>query len=155
MGANQVGNILRFFGYNLRLLLYYFVLITKNNRSLRDQACICTRPGIILLSLKSSQKYHYFRRPIRDLLETHRRPTCVIGDPSQINMPDWRPISDQHATSETDMSDRRPILVGKTYISYGSPIRHVGLQWVSDEACRSTWVFAEACRSPMRHVGLR
>ena len=27
-------------------------------------------------------KYYYYRRPIRDPLEIHRRPTCLICDPS-------------------------------------------------------------------------
>ena len=43
-----------------------------------------------------SQKYYYYYwRPIGDLLETHRRPTCLIGD--------------QHASSETGIPDQRPV----------------------------------------------
>ena len=33
-----------------------------------------------------------FQRPIGDQLKTHQRLTCPIGDPPEINMPDWRPI---------------------------------------------------------------
>ena len=102
-------------------------------------------------------------RPVGDRhasLVTHRRPTCLIGNPSETdmphrrptflikvpletnmsdwrpnrdrhvssetNMPDQRPISDQHGSSKTNMPDRRPTL-GKLCISYGSPMRHVGL----------------------------
>ena len=50
------------------------------------------------------------QRTIRDLSETHRRPTCLIGDPSEtstcfsrdLDMPDWRPIGD------LDMFHQRP-----------------------------------------------
>ena len=115
------------------------------------------------------------------------RPTCLIGDRhagsethprSTIDMRDRRSIGDRHAGSEnrqrptcligdpsvTNMPDQRPTLC-KICISYGSGI------WVSNEACRSlirhvglrsdTLVPDEACRSPMsmsvsdQHVGLR
>ena len=45
-----------------------------------------------------------YRRPIGDrhaCSETHRRPTCLIGDPSDTDMPDRRPFGDRHARSET------------------------------------------------------
>ena len=29
--------------------------------------------------------------PIRNPSETHQRPTCLIGNPSETDMPDWRP----------------------------------------------------------------
>ena len=51
-----------------------------------------------------------YRRPIGDLLETHRRLACLIGDPVKTNMPARRPIVDWHASSETH---RRPICVFK------------------------------------------
>ena len=97
-------------------------------------------------------------------LETHWRPKCLIRDPSETDMPCQKPIDDQHASLETNMLDRRPTL-GKICFSYGSPMQHVGLRsgiWVSDKGYRSPmglWlgmsVFDDACRSPMRHVGLR
>ena len=40
-------------------------------------------------------------RSIGDLSETHRRPTCLIGDQSKTDMPDWRPPGDQLASSDT------------------------------------------------------
>ena len=47
---------------------------------------------------------------IGDLSETHRRPKFLIGDPSETNMPDRRPIRDRHASSD---SHRRPtFLIG-------------------------------------------
>ena len=62
---------------------------------------------------------------IGDLLETHRRRTCLIGDqhasletnmpigdPLETNMPHRRPtrlIGDQHGSSEAKMPDPRPI----------------------------------------------
>ena len=113
------------------------------------------------------------RRPIRDPSETHRRPigdqhswsethwrpSFLIVDPSETDMPDRRHIGDQHAWSEThrrptclirdpwktDMPHRRPIgdqpasseadmphqrlTQGKICIYYGSHMRHVGLRW--------------------------
>ena len=63
--------------------------------------------------------------------ETHRRKTCRIRDLSETDLPDQSPIVDQHASSETDMPVRRPTL-GKICISYGSPMRHVCLRWISD-----------------------
>ena len=109
------------------------------------------------------------------LLETYRR---HIGDPSETDMPDQRPFGDP---SETDMSHwRPPCLIGDQHVwseTHWRPtclignrpcIRHVNLRWVSNqaswvsgEACWSLmdlqWgvsVFAEACRSPRRHIGL-
>ena len=46
------------------------------------------------------------RKPIRNLDMPHRRLTCLIGDPSETDIPDRRPtypIGDQHVPSETDM----------------------------------------------------
>ena len=77
----------------------------------------------------SSQKYHYYWRHIRDPLETHwRPPTCLIGEPS-----------------ETDMPGRRlTCLIKRVYWvfdqAYLSPNRLVGLQSgmsISDAACWS------------------
>ena len=51
------------------------------------------------------------RRPIADWhawSETHRRPTCLIGDPSQTDMPDQRPKGDCLAWLETNMPNRIP-----------------------------------------------
>ena len=85
------------------------------------------------------------------LLETHWRPTCLIGDPKYISCPG----------SVSYQACRSPMGYWSGRLD-GSLMRHVGLRWVSDEACRSLmglrWgmsVSDEACRSPMRHVRLR
>ena len=84
---------------------------------------------------------------IGDPSETHRRPTCLMGDPSETDMPDQRPIV-------TYMPDRRlTCLIGDrlwaiyVFLIYGSPMRHVGLQWVSNQACRSPMGLWSTCRS--------
>ena len=81
------------------------------------------------------------RRPIRGPFgdwhawsKTHRRLTCLIRDQSETDMSDRRPFGDQYAWSET--------APGQDIISYGFPMWHVSLRWVS----------AEACWSPKRHV---
>ena len=58
----------------------------------------------------SSRKYYYYRRPIGDLLEAHRRPTCLIGDPTENstcfigdNIPHQRRTCLIGDPSETDM----------------------------------------------------
>ena len=60
--------------------------------------------------MQTRKYYYYYQRPIRDLSETHRKSTgdrhCLIGDPSETDMPHWTPtclIGDRHALSETDM----------------------------------------------------
>ena len=56
----------------------------------------------------SSRKYYYYRRPIRDPSETDMPDWRPIGD---LDMLHWRlacPIGNRHAPSETDMPDRRP-----------------------------------------------
>ena len=45
------------------------------------------------------RKYYYYWIPIGDLSVTFQR---RIGDPSETDIPDRRPIGDQHALSETD-----------------------------------------------------
>ena len=81
---------------------------------------------------------------IRDPSETS---TCFIGDPSKTDMPHRRPIWNRHAPSDTHrrqtcllVSDEacQGLRSGMS-VSGGSPIRYVGLQWVSDEACRDLW----------------
>ena len=78
---------------------------------------------------------------IGDLSETHWRPTCLIGDPSGTNLPDRRWTQ------------------GKIRISHGSPMRNVGVRWVSDEACLSPMGyragFLVSNGSPIRLVGFR
>ena len=51
----------------------------------------------INLFLMSLQKYYYYWIPIGDQSETNWRPTCLIGDPLETDMPDWRSIRDRHA----------------------------------------------------------
>ena len=97
-------------------------------------------------------------------------------------MPDWRPIEDLNTSSKTNMPDQRPTCLSgdqseidmphrrpirNTYLAQGqSPIRyicsgmrHVGLHWVSDEACRSLTGLQSGISvsdwSLIRHVGLR
>ena len=65
--------------------------------------------------------------------ETHQRLTCLIKDP--LNMLEHAFRSPMGLQSDMSVSD-------------GSPIRHVGIRWVSDGACRSP----KASQSPM---GLR
>ena len=90
------------------------------------------------------QKYYSFWRPIRDPLETHRRPIgvpsealqrpkCLIGDPSDNEIPDRRSLEDRHNWSN---------------MSNWSSMMYVSLRW-----CTS--VSNEVCQSPMRHVSLR
>ena len=75
---------------------------------------------------------------IEDLSETHRRPTYLIRDPSETEMPDQRPIGDlemlhrrpiwnRHAPSEIDMiglkptcliRDQHAYLIGDTLETY-------------------------------------
>ena len=92
------------------------------------------------------------------LSETYRRPIGDISEISTCFIEDW------HYTSETDMTDRRPIgddmphrrttwlrsLIGISthlnilifvyflliYIYWNNILGHVGFRWVSDEACR-------------------
>ena len=53
------------------------------------------------LIFRISQKYYYYWRSIKDLLETDQRP---IGDPSETNQ---RPIGDQHSWVETQSETLR------------------------------------------------
>ena len=109
---------------------------------------------------------------IRDRHMTDRRAKCLIKDPLKTNRTDWRPIEDQHGCLEihrrlicligdplvTDMPHWRTTL-GKICIYHGSLMRHVGLRWVSDEACLSLVGHQSGMLvsdwSPIRHVGLR
>ena len=73
----------------------------------------------------SLRKYYYYGRPIGDISETHRKPTslirdasetdipdrrpkCMIGDPSETNIPHWRPTCLIGDPSETNMPIERP-----------------------------------------------
>ena len=65
-----------------------------------------------------------YRRPNGDRrasLETHRRPACLIRDPSETDMPYRRPIGDRHTKSETNMPHRRPkCFIEDRYVSSGT-----------------------------------
>ena len=103
----------------------------------------------MLVKIMNSRRYYFYhrpfgdplesdmpdQRPIRDLSETYRIPTCLTGDPSEIlicvirvpsetNMPDRRPtcpIGDQHAPSQTDMPhQRRTFTIGDRH-ACGNP----------------------------------
>ena len=63
-----------------------------------------------------------YRRPNRDPSQTHRRPTCLIGDPSETDMPDRRPIGDQNSRSETH--PRPTCLIGDLYVSSENDMPH-------------------------------
>ena len=74
-----------------------------------------------------------------------RKPTCLSGDQhasAETNIPDRRPIRARHASLVTHMPYWRPIgdrhaslETQNTYLAQGrSPIRHVGHQWVTDQA---------------------
>ena len=97
------------------------------------------------------------RRPQHASLVTHLKPTCPIRDPSETNMPRRGPIWNQHAPSETHW-------IPTCLLVSNESCR--GLQWVSNQACRSPVVFQsgmsvsdQACRglcwsmsrSPIRH----
>ena len=126
--------------------------------------------------LLSSETY---RRPIRDLSETHRKPTCLIVYPSETDMPHRRPIGDQ---LEEDMPERRRnCLIGEplvtdmphlrpTCIIRDRPwARYVFIMGLSEACLSSSWspswspmglwwdmsVSNQASRSPIRHVSLQ
>ena len=85
---------------------------------------------------KSSRKYYYYWKPIGGLSETHQRPTCLIGDPSETSTCFIRD------PSETDMPQYIiPIFIKRRLFKcFETPIglsRHVGLRWVFDQACQS------------------
>ena len=123
---------------------------------------------------KSSQKYYYYWRPIKDLSETHRRPTCQIRDlgvlhlrPSRL----WRPIGDRHTCGV--QSEFKHIHL-KILIFIYFLLFYIFIWKESYEACRymmgfrlgisvpdvslishdQAWVFDQACRSPMGNVDL-
>ena len=95
----------------------------------------------------SDQRLTCLIRPIGNchaLSETDmpdQRLTYLIGDwhaGSETDMPDRRRtclIRDQHAWLDTNMPNWRPIWKQHAWlnVSNGSPIRHVGLQWVSNQ----------------------
>ena len=72
----------------------------------------------------------------------HRRLTCPIGDLTCL----WRPIKDQHSSeSNRNFNTYLNILINIYYLliyiyhnNARTPIRHVGLWRVIDQACRST-----------------
>ena len=50
------------------------------------------------------------------MIEDPLKPTCMVGNPLETNMPDWRPviarlflIGDKHAGADTNMLDLRPM----------------------------------------------
>ena len=81
------------------------------------------------------------------------------GDPSENNMPIWRPIRNLWSgMSVFDEVCRSPmgLWLGMSISdeTYRSQIRHVGLWWVSDQACWSPMRHVGLYTSPMRHVCL-
>ena len=91
----------------------------------------------------SSQKYYYYGRPIEDQLKTHCKPRRLIGDPLETNA--------QHASSETDVPDQRPINHAWSRIQLGlcrASIRDVGIRL-------GMLVSNQAFQSPIRKVGFR
>ena len=51
----------------------------------------------VLVIISTYFTLFYEFKKILLLVETHRGPNCLIGYPSETNMPDWIPIRDQHA----------------------------------------------------------
>ena len=126
---------------------------------------MCFSSILFSLFLKSSRKYYYYRRPVVDISETHQRPTCLIEDPSETDMPDRRPISetdmphqrptcligDLHASLETDMPHRRRHAYSKTH---QRPICLIEDLYASSETHKKYISYPgsvsdQACRSPM------
>ena len=112
----QVKNIFsNLFIYSfIYLFLIWFIISFINNSSIHP--CIHPINLVFILSsisfLSILDEYEFtkilllsqtYQRPIGDLSETQRRPTCLIGDPSDTDMPYRRPIRDRHASSETDV----------------------------------------------------
>ena len=124
----------------------------------------------------SSRKYYYYRRPIGNLSEPHRRPTCLIGDPSETDMLDRRPVGDwhvwlethqrptclirdRHASSETNMPHWRPTcFIGdpsETNMPRWRPIINTYLAqgWSPMRHVGLWWGMSVSNGSPIRHVG--
>ena len=122
----------------------------------------------------TSQKYYFYQRPIREPSETHQRPTCLIGDQLETDMPDQRPTYLIRDPLEIDMPHRRPTCLirdpSETNMPDGRPIgdRHVSseIHWrptcliedptVTDMPHRrpSLGKICISYGSPMRHVVL-
>ena len=70
----------------------------------------------ILAIIMSINIYQFISssRPVRDLLETHQRPTCLIGDLDMLNRRLTCPIGDRHPWSETYRKPSYPI--GDRYV---------------------------------------
>ena len=103
------------------------------------------------MNLMGSDSSH---NTIGDPLKTYRRPTCLIGDLDMFHLRLICPIGDRHALSETDLPAEYNqnfntfkyscfyisfclfIYIGIVYwgmsVSERSPMKHVGLWWVSD-----------------------
>ena len=94
------------------------------------------------------------------------RPTRLIRDPTETDMPCKRPIGDHHASPEAHQACWSPIkhigLPSDISVSDGSPIRHASPRSflsVSYHACQSPMGLRSdmsvSDRSPIRHVDLR
>ena len=68
----------------------YLQIILKTKKALHNYFLIS-----FFLKYESSRKYYFHQRPIED--------------PSETDMPDWRPIGDRQASLETNMPHQRPI----------------------------------------------
>ena len=122
-------------------------------RPIGDQSETHRRPTCLIRDpLETKMPDRRLKYLIGDPSETnkpHRRPIKDQHASSDTHMLDRRPIEDQHASSETVMPQWRPRHVGLRWasnetcrslmgfqwdmlVSDGSPIRHVGIQWVSD-----------------------
>ena len=124
----------------------------------------------IFVSNMSSRKYFYYRRPIGDSSETHRRsiedrhvwsetqrrPTCLIWHWHAWSETLWRPtclIGYRHAWSETH---RRPTcLIKHVQRVFGQEWRSSSGMSVPDEARQYLMGILSSCRSTIRHVDLR
>ena len=100
--------------------------------------------------MKISSLLGTYWRFIWNPLETHQRPTCLIGGPLGTYM--FYHISDQHAQLETNI---KYVYENKyAYTSIGVS-RHTCVSDGSSQACISLWLVSDQeCLSPIRYVHL-
>ena len=94
------------------------------------------------------------RRPLHASSETnkpHRRRTCLIGDPSETDLPHRRLTCLRSLIGIlTHLNILIFIFFLSTYIYWNNIVGYVGFRWVSDETCPGLqWVSNQACRSPI------
>ena len=110
------------------------ILVQSENiggHSTRNSALFRFHKNIIIIET--------YRRLVGDLSETHRRQIYLIGDPSETDMSDRRPMGDRHASLETR---RRPTCLSRDQNALSKthrrPISLIGDQHVSSETHSKT-----------------